>query len=107
MRIDPQWRYNPFAPFDSCPSCLGNVRPAVVNGGVNFVCGSCGCCWHVFLGYLSLIDPRTCEGCELRSLCSASAYLDCIAGGRRPGAGRAPSTDPDSSPRREPATRSA
>jgi hypothetical protein len=106
MRIHPQWRYHPFAPFDRCPSCLGNVRPAVVNGRVNFVCASCGCCWHVFLGYLSLIDPRTCEGCDVRSLCSTSAYLDCVTGERRPVAGTA-SARPDSTPRREPAAHSA
>ena len=82
MKIHPDWHYDPVGRFDSCPSCLALLRPTVADGQVNFVCTSCGCCWHLFLGYLNLIDPRTCPGCPLRPLCSVATYLDCITGAR-------------------------
>lgn len=73
MRIHPDWRYDPFGEFDTCPACLGPVQPVDVEGKVNFVCAACGCCWHVLLGYIGLVDPATCPGCELRYLCRKAA----------------------------------
>lgn len=81
MKIHPDWHFDPFGKFDTCPACLGSVQPTVAHEQVNFVCTSCGCCWHLFLGYLSLIDPRTCPRCALSPLCSVAAYLDCVADG--------------------------
>jgi hypothetical protein len=79
MRIHRAWRYHPFGAFDTCPACLGALEPTASEGRANFLCTSCGCCWHMLLGYLSVVDPRTCPGCRLRGLCDPAAFQACVA----------------------------
>ena len=59
-------------PLGSCPSCDGTEFLAVDNGEeTNFWCSTCGRCWHLSLGWISLVEPATCPGCSLREQCLA------------------------------------
>ena len=62
IRINPEWRYEPFGPFDTCPECLGPLTPVPSFDEVNFYCPDCNACWHVSMGYLTRLDPATCPG---------------------------------------------
>lgn len=54
-----------------CWECGSPSLRAVSDGDdTNFVCPSCGACWHVALGRVHRVDPVTCPGCEARPLCS-------------------------------------
>lgn len=54
-----------------CWDCGSPSLRAVSDGeDTNFVCLSCGACWHVALGQVHRVDPTTCPGCDALSLCS-------------------------------------
>lgn len=54
-----------------CWECGSPSLRAVSDGyDANFVCPSCGSCWHVVLGHVHQVDPATCPGCPARELCS-------------------------------------
>lgn len=56
-----------------CPECAGQELRFVSDGELaNFLCLTCGCCWHLELGWIHRVDPGTCLGCESRPICSAS-----------------------------------
>jgi hypothetical protein len=38
---------------------------------INFLCRSCGLCWHAELGWVSRVDPRGCLRCTHRRQCLA------------------------------------
>jgi hypothetical protein len=57
-----------------CPEC-GNGRMEAVHdddGTTNFLCRSCGCCWHAELEWSRRVDPLTCPGCSARHVCEAA-----------------------------------
>ncbi len=55
-----------------CPKCFSTAIDPVVDGDeVNFLCRVCGRCWHIELGYVHRVDPRTCGGCPHRPECLA------------------------------------
>jgi hypothetical protein len=55
-----------------CPACgAGAFEGVTVAFDVNLRCVTCGACWHVELGYISRIDPRTCGSCRHRPACLA------------------------------------
>src|SRR5579875_1070012 len=39
---------------------------------LNFLCRSCGRCWHAELGWVSRVDPRSCLRCAHRRDCLAA-----------------------------------
>lgn len=49
-----------------CPECFGE-RLTLVQAGIdtNLFCPDCVLCWHVEPGYVNVVDPWTCAGCEL------------------------------------------
>lgn len=54
-----------------CPNC-GQPGPEAVTDGcgrINFLCHRCGTCIHIGLGYVWVVDPRSCPGCACRPLC--------------------------------------
>lgn len=53
-----------------CPNC-GNGRLQAVSDGelTNFVCTTCGSCWHPELDWVNRINPTTCPGCPERATC--------------------------------------
>lgn len=62
-----------FATPTTCPECGAAGLRAVTDGErTNFLCPSCGCCWHLELGYVSRVDPATCPGCPWRYKCTAA-----------------------------------
>jgi hypothetical protein len=68
-------RYTPHLfgkPLVLCPSCRSaDLEPVVEADGadVHFRCRDCGRCWHVELGYVHRVSPRTCDGCLSRLEC--------------------------------------
>jgi transposase-like protein len=71
-------------PLEHCPSCRSTRLRAVSDGEtVNFFCDDCERCWHVELGYVHRVNPRTCPGCAVRERCTARYERDhmCIAPG--------------------------
>ena len=52
-----------------CPACGGNLRATFDGEMSNFLCGTCGTCWHAELGWLHRVDPSTCPGCPSRDAC--------------------------------------
>ena len=56
-----------------CPGC-GTVGLRAVSDGeeTNFLCGSCGCCWHFELGWVERVNPVNCPGCPSKAVCSAA-----------------------------------
>lgn len=52
-----------------CWEC-GSPSLRVVSDGddPNFVCPSCGACWHVVLGHVHRVHSATCPGCDARPL---------------------------------------
>jgi len=66
-------------PLSRCPECgSADLEPIVALEAeeVNFLCGSCGRCWHVELGYVSRVRPTTCEGCMQQRRCLALYEAD-------------------------------
>ena len=58
----------------ACPSCGSTSLLAVSDGeDTNFLCGACGSCWHVELGWVRRVDPDQCPGCPDHALCEAAA----------------------------------
>lgn len=56
-----------------CPECGDGRLEAVFDGeGTNFLCRSCGCCWHPELDWVSRVNPATCPGCAGRDVCTAA-----------------------------------
>jgi len=52
-----------------CPKCWGEKLVRVHAGSeTNFFCEGCTLCWHQDEGGWSLVDSRSCPGCELREL---------------------------------------
>ena len=59
----------------ACPNCGASEFETVNDGDdVNFLCLSCGLCWHVELGYVSRVDPVTCPGCDRHDECLAREW---------------------------------
>jgi hypothetical protein len=52
VSIHPRWSYDPFAPFDTCPACLGPLKPHCEGEQVTFRCDACSIAWRVSLGHL-------------------------------------------------------
>jgi hypothetical protein len=66
IRIHPEWRYDPFGPFDTCPQCLGPLTAVAIHEHAEFYCTPCDACWHVALGYLTRLDPPRRRGALVR-----------------------------------------
>lgn len=59
-----------------CPRCGASAFLAVTDGDeVNFVCTECGACLHVELGYVAIVDPFTCPGCDRRHECRDREFV--------------------------------
>jgi hypothetical protein len=61
-------------PLAQCPTCRSAELEPVVEvdtGEVHFRCHDCGRCWHVELGYVHRVSPRTCHGCPSQPECEA------------------------------------
>ena len=57
----------------TCPGCNAVGLLAVSDGwDTNFLCPTCGACWHFELGWISRVDPTTCPGCPDRDVCLAA-----------------------------------
>lgn len=56
-----------------CPGC-GSSRTTWVDAkdAQNFLCKTCGACWHPASGRAERVDPRQCPGCSLRRVCRAA-----------------------------------
>ena len=55
-----------------CPTCGTDDFEAVTDGvSVNLLCTVCHTCWHVELGWMHRVDPRTCLGCSHHEECLA------------------------------------
>lgn len=56
-----------------CPGC-GSANTAWVDTTAqqNFLCRTCGACWHPAAGHLDRVDPLQCPGCGLRRICLAA-----------------------------------
>ena len=56
-----------------CPGC-GSSHTTWVRAGAqdNFLCKTCGACWHPAAGHTDRIDPQQCPGCSLRRVCLAA-----------------------------------
>jgi hypothetical protein len=52
VAIHPRWTYDPFAPFDTCPACLGPLQPHCEGEQVTFRCDACSIAWRLSLGHL-------------------------------------------------------
>jgi nitroimidazol reductase NimA-like FMN-containing flavoprotein (pyridoxamine 5'-phosphate oxidase superfamily) len=61
------------AGFESCPRC-GSIELGEVTNGetVNYLCSTCGACWHVELGWVRRVRPDRCPGCPSRPICTAA-----------------------------------
>ena len=61
---------SPGPPFD-CPICGEDGLLTATDDGelVNFLCHTCGTCWHPELGWLRQVDPYHCQGCEFSGVC--------------------------------------
>ncbi len=56
-----------------CPGC-GSSRTTWVDAAAerNFLCKTCGTCWHPAADAADRVDPRQCPGCNLRRICLAA-----------------------------------
>lgn len=63
-------------PFD-CPTCGRDGQLIATDDGelVNFLCRTCGTCWHPELGWLRRVDPDHCPGCALSGICRLAVTL--------------------------------
>ena len=56
-----------------CPECQNGRLEAVSDGDLtNFVCHTCGTCWHPELDWVERVDPATCPGCPSSEVCLAA-----------------------------------
>lgn len=57
-----------------CPGC-GSTYTAWVATAVqdNFLCKTCGACWHPAAGHTYRVNPQQCLGCGLRRVCVAAS----------------------------------
>lgn len=56
--------------LEHCPECgAPGLTPVSDGDETNFLCGSCGLCWHYELGYVARVHPLTCAGCVHRPEC--------------------------------------
>ena len=61
----PDWK-----PIDTCPACGAVELRRVFDGELmNFLCPQCMSCWHVELGFIHRINPKTCPGCAYQLVC--------------------------------------
>lgn len=66
-----------FPAFDTCPACgTEGLLPVRSGGAVNFACTTCGCCWHLELGWVSRLDPGSCPACVERGICLGVVVVD-------------------------------
>lgn len=57
-----------------CPGCGSSYTAwAVTAAQQNFLCKTCGACWHPAAGRTDRVDPRDCPGCSLRRICRAAS----------------------------------
>ena len=64
-------------PLDACPACGSeNLIAVAAEDETNFLCESCGRCWHVEFVRVTRVDPETCPGCPSRSRCQERARED-------------------------------
>jgi hypothetical protein len=66
IRIHPEWRYDPFGPFTTCPQCLGPLAAVAIHEDVEFYCEPCDASWRVASGYLTRLDPPRRRGALVR-----------------------------------------
>jgi hypothetical protein len=66
IRIHPEWRYDPFGPFDTCPQCLGRLAAVAIHEALELYCEPCDACWHIASGYLTRRNPPRCRGALVR-----------------------------------------
>lgn len=53
-----------------CPECgNGVLRPVSDSERTNFLCETCGRCWHPELGWVTRVDPTSCPACAWRETC--------------------------------------
>jgi len=53
-----------------CPRCHGEaLRPVSTEHDTNFLCSTCGTCWHLRGGVLVQVEQRTCPGCPEHNFC--------------------------------------
>lgn len=63
--------------FDTCPACHEEgLQPIRAGGEVNFACTTCGCCWHLELGWVRRVDPGSCPACRDRGVCLGVTLVD-------------------------------
>lgn len=56
-----------------CPGCgSGRVAWTETAGQHNFLCKTCGTCWHPATGQAERVDPLRCPGCSLSGICRAA-----------------------------------
>ena len=59
--------------LSQCPACLSpQITPIGDGGGTNFVCEDCMRCWHDTIGWVALVNPRSCIDCARKSACLAA-----------------------------------
>ena len=67
-------------PLVPCPHCgEERLEPVRDRDTVNFLCGACGRCWHVELGWVHRVDPRSCDGCPSPAACAALFAADHVS----------------------------
>jgi hypothetical protein len=58
--------------LDACPACrCTDLTPVAQPDTVNLWCSGCHRCWHVALGRVTRVNPKTCEGCRHHDRCVA------------------------------------
>jgi hypothetical protein len=58
------------AGFAACEACgSSNLQTVVDREDVNLLCRGCGRCWHIELGFVTRVNPRTCVDCPERAPC--------------------------------------
>ena len=61
--------------LSSCPACgSAGLQPVALPGVVNLFCPACGTCWHVDGPEWLEVDPKSCEGCGLESVCREDTF---------------------------------
>ena len=66
-------------PLARCPACGSQRLDPVVERErqtVHLLCRDCSRCWHVELGFVHRIDPKTCVGCPEHARCEAAYTSD-------------------------------